>query len=46
MNQSWSHILCYFQAWCTIAVIAIQAKSYDLCSKAFIKLEALNVSYN
>ncbi|CAK1549882.1 unnamed protein product [Leptosia nina] len=31
----------HLQAWCTIAVIAIQARAFDLCSKAFIKLEAL-----
>lgn len=41
----WTAVISYFQAWCTIASIAIQAKAFQLCSKAFIKLEALNVSY-
>ncbi|XP_045510780.1 WD repeat-containing protein 35 isoform X2 [Colias croceus] len=31
----------HLQAWCTIAAIALQARAFDLCSKAFIKLEAL-----
>ncbi|CAG9784442.1 unnamed protein product [Diatraea saccharalis] len=30
------------QVWCTIASIAIQARAFDLCSQAFIKLEALD----
>ncbi|XP_050675727.1 WD repeat-containing protein 35 isoform X1 [Leptidea sinapis] len=29
------------QAWCTVAAIALQARAFDLCSKAFIKLEAM-----
>ncbi|XP_052755518.1 WD repeat-containing protein 35 isoform X1 [Galleria mellonella] len=32
----------HIQAWCTIAAIAIQARAFNLCSKAFIKLEALD----
>lgn len=30
------------QVWCTIASIAIQARAFELCSKALIKLEALD----
>ncbi|KAL0894758.1 hypothetical protein ABMA27_013290 [Loxostege sticticalis] len=30
------------QVWCTIAYIAFQARAFDLCSKAFVKLEALD----
>ncbi|XP_072936540.1 WD repeat-containing protein 35 isoform X2 [Epargyreus clarus] len=30
------------QVWCTVASIAIQARAFDLCSQAFIKLEALD----
>ncbi|XP_060810811.1 WD repeat-containing protein 35 [Amyelois transitella] len=32
----------HVQVWCTIAAIAIQARAFELCSKAFIKLEALD----
>ncbi|XP_049867805.1 WD repeat-containing protein 35 [Pectinophora gossypiella] len=32
----------HVQTWCTIAAIAVQARAFDLCSKAFIKLEALD----
>lgn len=32
----------HIQAWCAIASIAIRARAYELCSKAFIKLEALD----
>nr|XP_032529999.1 WD repeat-containing protein 35 [Danaus plexippus plexippus] len=32
----------HLQAWCTIAAIALQARAFDLCSKALIKLEALD----
>ncbi|XP_037297786.1 WD repeat-containing protein 35 isoform X3 [Manduca sexta] len=32
----------HVQAWCTIASIAIQARAFQLCSKAFMKLEALD----
>ncbi|KAL4706027.1 hypothetical protein ACJJTC_014249 [Scirpophaga incertulas] len=35
------HAAQHEQAWCTIASIAIQARAFDLCSKAFIKLEGL-----
>ncbi|XP_045487537.1 WD repeat-containing protein 35 [Pieris rapae] len=31
----------HLQAWCTIAAIALQARAFELCSKAFIKLEAI-----
>ncbi|CAG9099335.1 unnamed protein product [Plutella xylostella] len=31
------------QVWCTVALIAIEARAFSLCSKAFIKLEALDV---
>ncbi|CAB3231082.1 unnamed protein product [Arctia plantaginis] len=30
------------QVWCTIASIAIQARAFELCSKALIKLEAVD----
>ncbi|XP_073941730.1 intraflagellar transport protein Oseg4 [Choristoneura fumiferana] len=30
------------QVWCTIALIAMEARASELCSKAFIKLEALD----
>ncbi|CAH0603165.1 unnamed protein product [Chrysodeixis includens] len=30
------------QIWCTIASIAIQARAFELCSKALIKLEAID----
>ncbi|KAJ2953608.1 hypothetical protein O0L34_g1214 [Tuta absoluta] len=32
----------HVQIWCTIAAIAVQARAFELASKAFIKLEALN----
>nr|XP_049708036.1 WD repeat-containing protein 35 [Helicoverpa armigera] len=32
----------HIQVWCTIASIAIQARAFELCSKALIKLEALD----
>ncbi|XP_053602083.1 WD repeat-containing protein 35 [Plodia interpunctella] len=32
----------HIQVWCTVAAIAIQARAFELCSKAFIKLEALD----
>lgn len=35
----------FLQVWCTIASIAVQARAFELCSKAFIKLEALDVRY-
>ncbi|XP_045542737.1 WD repeat-containing protein 35 [Papilio machaon] len=35
------HVAQHIQMWCTIAAIALQVKAFELCSKAFIKLEAL-----
>ncbi|XP_047987589.1 WD repeat-containing protein 35 [Leguminivora glycinivorella] len=32
----------HLQVWCTIASIAVEARAYELCSKAFIKLEAID----
>ncbi|CAG5021961.1 unnamed protein product [Parnassius apollo] len=31
----------HLQAWCVIAFIALQVRAFEMCSKAFIKLEAL-----
>ncbi|GBP70247.1 WD repeat-containing protein 35 [Eumeta japonica] len=31
------------QAWCTIALIAAESRTFNLCSRAFIKLEALEM---
>ncbi|KAJ8726330.1 hypothetical protein PYW07_001028 [Mythimna separata] len=36
------HDAMHTQVWCTIASIALQARAYELCSKALIKLEALD----
>ncbi|XP_061707099.1 WD repeat-containing protein 35-like isoform X1 [Cydia pomonella] len=32
----------HLQVWCTIASIAVEARAFELCSKAFIKLEAID----
>ncbi|XP_063376276.1 WD repeat-containing protein 35 [Cydia fagiglandana] len=32
----------HLQVWCTIATIAVEARAFELCSKAFIKLEAID----
>nr|XP_026487691.1 WD repeat-containing protein 35 isoform X1 [Vanessa tameamea] len=32
----------HIQAWCTVAIISLQARAFDLCSKALIKLESFN----
>ncbi|CAH2104699.1 unnamed protein product [Euphydryas editha] len=36
------HSAQHVQAWCTVATISLQARAFDLCSKALIKLEACN----
>lgn len=33
----------HLQIWCVIASIALQVRAFELCSNAFIKLEALEV---
>ncbi|XP_026325281.1 WD repeat-containing protein 35 [Hyposmocoma kahamanoa] len=34
------HSAQHTQVWCIIAFVAVQARSFELCSRAFIKLEA------
>ncbi|XP_063358520.1 WD repeat-containing protein 35 [Cydia amplana] len=36
------HVAQHLQVWCTIASIAVEARAFELCSKAFIKLEAID----